>query len=67
MVANRVSGDDDVEAIRHALGDVDIVVIPEDPAIARADEEGLAPIDVDSSAPGVRALIGLSERLAAAA
>lgn len=67
VVANRVSGDDDVEAIRHALGDVDMVVIPEDPAIARADEEGLAPIDVDSSAPGVRALIGLSERLAAAA
>ena len=67
IVANRVSGDEDVEAIRTGLGDVDMVVIPEDPAIARADEEGLAPIDVDSSAPGVRALIGLSERLAAAA
>lgn len=65
VVANRVSGDADVEAIRAALGDIDMAVIPEDPAIARADEQGLAPIDVDSSGPGVRALIGLSERLAA--
>lgn len=67
VVANRVVGEDDVEAIRLALGDVDMVVIPEDPAIARGDEEGLAPIDVDASGPGVRALIGLSERLVAAA
>ena len=67
IVANRVSGDEDIEAIRAVLGDVEMVPIPEDPAISRADEEGLAPIDVDSSAPGVRALIGLSERLAAAA
>lgn len=67
VVANRVAGDEDVESIRAVLGEVDMVVIPEDPAIARADEQGLAPIDVDSSGPGVQALIGLSERLAAAA
>ena len=67
IVANRVAGEDDLRAIREGLGDVDLVVVPEDPAIARADEQGLAPIDVDDSGPGVRALIGLSERLAAAA
>ena len=68
VVANRVSGTDDLDAIREGLGDeVEIIEIPEDPAIARADEEGRAPIDVDSSAPGVRALISLSERLAPAA
>ena len=67
IVANRVADEDDLRAIREGLGDVDLVVVPEDPAIARADEQGLAPLDVDDSGPGVRALIGLSERLDAAA
>jgi CO dehydrogenase maturation factor len=64
VVANRVSSDEDLAAIREALGDYETVVIPEDPAIARADEEGSAPIDMDGGAPGINALIGLSERLA---
>lgn len=67
VVANRVASDQDLQLIEEALGDHELVVIPEDPAIARADEEGLAPIDVDSAGPGVRALIGLSERLVPAA
>jgi CO dehydrogenase maturation factor len=66
VVANRVSSDEELDAIREVLGEHELVVVPEDAAIARADEEGLAPIDVDSAGPGVRALIGLSERLAAA-
>jgi CO dehydrogenase maturation factor len=65
VVANRVAGDDDLEAIRDVLGAHDIVVVPEDPVIARADAEGLAPIDVDATAPGVRAIVELCERLVA--
>ena len=63
-LANRVRDDADLEAIRAGVGDRELLVVPEDPAIARADREGLAPIDVDPDGPGVRVLIGLAERLA---
>ncbi len=62
VVANRVRDEADAEAIRFELGGHEIVVVPEDPVIAEADEEGLAPIDVDPDAPGVKALRGLAER-----
>ena len=65
VVANRVQNDEDLDAIRAGLGDHDYVVVPEDPAIARADAEGRSPVDVDETAPAVRALMGLGERLAA--
>jgi len=65
VVANRVRDAGDLDAIRAVLGDQDLVVIPEDPAISRADAEGVAPIDLDPDAPGVAALVALSERLAA--
>lgn len=63
VVANRVRDDADREAIGSALDGHEIVVVPEDPAIAAADEQGRAPIDVDPNAPGVRALLGLARRL----
>ena len=66
VVANRVRSDEDLEAITAVLGDHDLVLIPDDAAIADADAEGLAPIDVGADAPGVRAIIALSERLAPA-
>lgn len=66
VVANRVKGAEDLEAIRAVLGDQDLVVIPEDPVISQADADGVAPIDLDDGAPGVLALVALSERLAAA-
>ena len=65
VVANRVADDDDLEAIRGVLGDHDMAVVPEDPIIARADAEGIAPIDLDDNAPGVRAILAISDRLAA--
>lgn len=65
VVANRVSSHDDVERIESTLGDHELVAVPEDPAIAHADAEGAAPIDLDSGTPGVRALIALADRLAA--
>lgn len=65
VVANRVRGEADLEAIRAELGDCETAVVPEDPVIARADVEGCAPIDIDSGAPGVSALSVLAERLVA--
>ena len=67
VVANRVTSDDDLIAIRSVLGEHDLAVVPEDPVIARADAEGIAPIDLDESAPGVRAIVQIGERLAARA
>jgi CO dehydrogenase maturation factor len=66
VIANRVADDEDLETITSVLGEHEIVVVPEDPVIARADAEGLAPIDLDDTAPGVRAIIAISERLVAA-
>jgi CO dehydrogenase maturation factor len=65
VVANRVSGDEDLAAIRSVLGEYDMAVVPEDAVIARADAEGLAPIDLDDTSPGVRAIIEISEQLTA--
>ncbi|HWC27310.1 MAG TPA: ArsA-related P-loop ATPase [Solirubrobacteraceae bacterium] len=65
VVANRIADDEDLDAIRAVLGEHEIAVVPEDPLIARADADGLAPIDVDDSSPGVRAIIEISERLVA--
>ena len=65
VVANRVASDADLEAISSVLGEYDIAVVPEDPAIARADAEGLAPIDLDEDSPGVRAIVEISDRLVA--
>lgn len=66
VVANRVSDDSDIELIREVLGDRDLLVVPEDPVIAAADREGVAPIDLDPDAPGVAALVRLAERIAGA-
>jgi hypothetical protein len=65
VVANRLQDDVDLESIRTVLGQYELVAVPEEPAILQADREGLAPIDVDADAPGVKAIIGLAERLAA--
>ena len=65
VVANRVRDQADLEVIQTAVGNRELVVVPEDDAITRAEQEGLAPIDVDPGAPAVRALINLGERLAA--
>jgi CO dehydrogenase nickel-insertion accessory protein CooC1 len=64
VVANRVRDDDDVALIRDALADHELVVVPDDPAIARADEDGVAPLDAAPEAPGTRAIVALAERLA---
>jgi CO dehydrogenase maturation factor len=64
-LANKVRGEADVDAITTALQPYEVIQIPEDPAIARADREGRAPLDVDPGAPGVRAITDLADRLTA--
>jgi hypothetical protein len=68
-----VRNDSDVELIRDGVGWTGeaIVVIPDDPAVALADEEGLAPIDATADALAVQPVTLLARRglprLAAAA
>jgi CO dehydrogenase maturation factor len=67
VLANRVRDEYDLDAIRAVLGeDRELIVIPEDPSIALADRDGLAPIDLDEDSPGVTALVALADRLAGA-
>ena len=67
VVANRVRDEEDLELIRSQVeGAEELVVVPDDPDIARADEEGQAPIDVAPGAPGTRAIVELAARLAPA-
>ena len=66
VLANRVRDDSDIALIREVLGDRELIVIAEDPVIAQADRDGLAPIDLDCDAPGVAAIVRLAERLAGA-
>lgn len=66
VLANRVRSDEDLKAITDVVGDREVIVIPEDPVIAAADREGVAPIDLDPESPGVAAIIKLADRLAGA-
>lgn len=66
VVANRVRDESDLELIRAGIGEgQEVVVVPDDEAIARADEEGVAPIDAAPDSAGVSALIALAARLGA--
>ncbi|MHB1712100.1 MAG: nucleotide-binding protein [Acidimicrobiales bacterium] len=67
VVANRVRDDSDVAIIREAFGDIDLVAIPDDPAIVEADRAGVAPLDVAPGAPAVQALVALGERISVGA
>jgi CO dehydrogenase maturation factor len=63
VVANRVRNDEDRSAIRSAFEGHEIVEVPEDSAVAQADRDGRAPIDVGDQGPGVSAIRSLGERL----
>ena len=66
VLANRVRSDEDLQAVKDVVGDHELIVIPEDPVIAAADRDGVAPIDLDPNSPGVAAIIKLADRLAGA-
>ncbi len=59
-VANRCTETDDLERVATAL-QVPVFALPEDAALARADQLGLAPLDLEPSSPAMVAM----ERLAA--
>ena len=63
VVANKIADDDDRRRIEAALPGEEVVVIPEDAEVARADREGAAPIDAAPDAPAVNALAELAARL----
>ena len=64
VVANKLRRDEDLALIRGAVGEHDVVAVPQDPLIERADREGAAPIDLDADSPAVRAIAEFAERLA---
>jgi CO dehydrogenase maturation factor len=63
IIANRIRHEADLDTIRAAFPDLEVVAVPDDPAIREADRFGVAPIDHAPQAPAVKALVGLAEQL----
>jgi CO dehydrogenase maturation factor len=63
VVANRVSSDAEIEAVRAALPGRTVVMVPEDPAIPAADRADRAPLDAAPHAPAVTALVSVADLL----
>lgn len=66
VVGNRIRDDADRERLEQAFADHELVLVPDDPQIRRADRDGLAPIDHDPDGPAVRAFQELADRLGGA-
>ena len=63
VVASRVRDDADLATVQAAFPGYDIVPVPDDAAIVRAERQGEAPLDTAPDAPAVRALVALAESL----
>ncbi len=63
VLANRIRGDKDLEVVRKAFPDDEVVPIPVDDAIVEADRQGMAPLDMAPDSPAVRAVVALAESL----
>lgn len=63
VIANRLLDGEDRRRISAVLGSYDIVEVPDDPAIAASDRDGLAPIDAHPDAPGVAAIRRVADLL----
>ena len=63
VIANKVRDGRDLELIRAVLGDAEMIVVPEDEQIMRADREGIAPYDSARRSPGVTAIEEIAKRL----
>jgi len=64
LIANRVRDDSDVAMIREGAGwDGEVVVVPDDEGVARADEDGRAPVDAAPDGPALLALEELATRV----
>lgn len=64
VVASKITSESDLDAIRDRLGDLEVVPVPDDPLIMRADREGMAPMDLDPDGPAVSAIGRLADLLA---
>ena len=65
VVANKITGDEDLAAVRTLLGVEPDVVVPDDGAVRGADRAGLSPIDHDPRSPAMGALRDLASSLVA--
>ena len=63
VAANRVRDDEDAARVRATFPGVDLVLVPDDPAIVDAERRALAPLDAAPDAPAVRALVALAVSL----
>jgi len=63
VVASRIRNEGDLGAVSKAFPDHEVVAIPDDPAIVKADRDGVAPLDTAPEAPAVQALVRLAEDL----
>ncbi|CAN5695941.1 hypothetical protein BH24ACT2_BH24ACT2_01090 [soil metagenome] len=63
-VANRCTSDADIERMADAMGAAELIPIPEDPAVERADHLGQAVYDLDPTSPAMSACAALAELLA---
>lgn len=63
VTANRVRDDEDIARVRTAFPGLDVVLVPDEPAIVAAERQGSAPLDSAPDSPGVRALVALAGTL----
>ncbi len=63
VTANRVRDDEDAVRVRAQLPGVEVLLVPDDPAIVLAERDGVAPLDAAPQSPGVRALVALGLNL----
>ena len=63
LVVNRVEGPEDVAEVAQLFPDVDLVAVPEDPAVQQADRDGIAALDAAPDSPAVAAVAALASRL----
>jgi CO dehydrogenase nickel-insertion accessory protein CooC1 len=63
VVANKVTGEEDLDALRQFLGVEPDIVIPADRAVVAADRAGASPLDHDAVSPAVGVLRQLASSL----
>lgn len=63
IVANKIADDDDKAFVQTTFSGNEILFIPEDPTIEKADREGRSPIDVDPESPAVVVIRELADLL----
>ncbi len=64
VVANKVSEIDDETRVRAAFADHDVVAVPADEVVTKADRDGVSPLDLAADAPAVVALVNIATRIA---